>query len=152
MNAYHSTLSYHTQVRWFSNENIFSCFRTKRRTQVRCKTKKILSAFDGDRFYILSLPWFKVLDRLSKKMQGSGIKIIAQIDVIHKLLWQSWILGLNEQNNNFASFHGLAEITGGGFEQNWNITDHLRNLQDNSLFSRNNYFQNFDAANKKCLK
>ena len=60
MDADHTALLYHTQVRWLSKGNMLSYFRTKRRSQVvfscKTKTRSFVGIWWRRIFYILSLP------------------------------------------------------------------------------------------------
>ena len=61
---------------------------------------------------------FEALNRLNKKLQGSGSNIIVQTDVINAFVAKLNLWIQRAKNDNFTSFHRLTEITGDNFEQN----------------------------------
>ena len=113
-------------------------FRTKRRSQVvfDCKTKNdLLLTFGGVEFstylaYLADI--FETLNQLNKKLQGPGSNIIVHTDAINAFVATLKLWSQQANNDNFASFHCLTEITGYDFEQNLkeDIISHLQNLQN----------------------
>ena len=75
---------------------------------------------------------FEPLNQLNKKLQGSGSNIIVHTDAINAFLAKLKLWNQQANNDNFASFHRLTEITGDNFEQNLkeDIISHLQNLQN----------------------
>ena len=136
MDADHTVLLYHTQVRWLSKGNMLSrIFELREEVKLFLVAKQnydLLLAFDGDGFstylaYLADI--FEALNQLNKKLQGPGTNIIVHSDarfVVKLNLWRQ-----QAKNNNFASFHRLTEITGDDFNKNLeDIISHRRNLLD----------------------
>ena len=138
MDADHTALLYHTQVRWLSKGHMLSrIFELREEVKLFLVTKQkhdLLLAFGGDGFstylaYLADI--FEALNQLNKKLQGPGTNIIVHSDAIN-----AFVVKLNlwrqRAKNNFASFHRLTEITGDDFNKNLkeDIISHLRNLQD----------------------
>ena len=83
MDADHTALLYHTQVRWLSKENMLSrIFELSEEVKLFLVAKQkhdLLLAFGGDGFstylaYLADI--FEVLNQLNKKLQGPGTNII----------------------------------------------------------------------------
>ena len=77
-----------------------------------------LLAFGGDGFstylaYLADI--FEALNELNKKLQGPGTNIIVHSDAIKAFVVNLNLWRQRAKNNNFASFHRLAEITGDDF-------------------------------------
>ena len=96
-----------------------------------------LLAFGGDKFstylaYLADL--FETLNQLNKKLQGPGsnTRIIVHTDAINAFVAKLKLWSQRANNDNFASFHRLTDITGDDFEQNLkeDIISHLKNLQN----------------------
>ena len=77
MDADHTVLLYHTQVRWLSKKNMLSrIFKLREEVKLFLVTKRkhdLLLAFGGDGFstylaYLADI--FKALNQLNKKLQG----------------------------------------------------------------------------------
>ena len=139
MDADHTALLYHTQVRWLSKGNMLSCiFELREEVKLFLVAKQkhdFLLAFDGDGFstYLAYLAdTFEALNQLNKKLQGPGTNIIVHSDAINAFVIKLNLWRQRAKNNNFASFHRLTEITGDDFNKNLkkDIISHLRNLQD----------------------
>ena len=90
MDANHTALLYHTQVRWLSKGNMLSRIFKLREGQVVLVAKQkndLLLAFGGDEFttylaYLADI--FETLNQLNKKLQGSGSNnIIVHTDAIN---------------------------------------------------------------------
>ena len=142
MDADHTALLYHTQVRWLSKGNMLSrIFELREEVKLFLVAKQkhdLLLAFGGDGFstylaYLADI--FEALNQLKKKLQGPGTNIPTVI--VHSDAINAFVIKLNlwrqrAKNNNFASFHRLTEITGDDFNKNLkeDIVSHLRNLQD----------------------
>ena len=138
MDADHSALLYHTQVRWLSKGNMLSrIFKLREEVKLFLLAKQkhdLLLAFGGDGFFThlaCLADIFEALNQLHKKLQGPGTNIIVHSDAIN-----AFVVKLNlwrqRAKNNFASFRRLTEITGDHFNQNLkeDIISHFRNLQD----------------------
>ena len=152
MDADHTSLLYHTQVRWLSKGNMLSCiFELREEVKLFLVAKQkhdLLLAFGGDGFstylayYLADI--FEELNQLNKKLQGPGTNIIVHSDAINTFVAKLNLWRQRAKNNNFASFHRLTEITGDDFNKNLkeDIISHLRNLQDE--FER--YFTEINTA------
>ena len=125
MNANHTPLLYHTQVRWLSRGNMFSrIFELREEVKLFLVAKQkndLLLAFGGDEFstylaYLADI--FETLNQLNKKLQGLGSNIILHTDAINACVVKLELWNQRANNDNFASFHRLTEITGDDFEQN----------------------------------
>ena len=139
MDANHTALLYHTQVCWFSKGNILSLFfelREEVKLFLVAKQKNdLLLAFGGDEYptyltYLADI--FETLNQLNKKLQGPGCNIIVHTDAINGFVAKLNLWSQRANNDNFASFHHLTEITGDDFEQNLkeDIISNLQNLQN----------------------
>ena len=139
MDADHSALLYHTQVRWLSKGNMLSrIFELRKEVKLFLLAKQkhdLLLAFGGDGFsthlaYLADI--FEALNQLNKKLLGPGTNIIVHSDAINAFVVKLNLWRQRAENNNFASFHRLTEITGNDFNQNLkeDIISHLRNLHD----------------------
>ena len=138
MDADHTALLYHTQVRWLSKRNMLSRIFELREVKLFLVAKQkhdLLLAFSGDGFstylaYLADI--FEALNQLNKKLQGPGTNIIVHSDAINAFVVKLNLWRQQAKNNNFASFHRLTEITGDNFNKNLkeDIISHLRNLQD----------------------
>ena len=139
MDANHTALLYHTQVFWLSKGNMLSCFfelREEVKLFLVAKQKNdLLLAFGGDKYstylaYLADI--FKTLNQLNKKLQGPGSDIIVHTDAIKAFVAMLKLWSERANNDNFASFHRLTEITGDDFQQNLkeDIIRHLQNLQN----------------------
>ena len=87
MDANHTALSYHTQVRWLSKGNMLSrIFELREEVKLFLVAKQkhdLLLAFGGDRFstylaYLADI--FEALNQLNKKLQGPGTNVIVHSD------------------------------------------------------------------------
>ena len=92
-------------------------------------------AFDGDKFptYLVYLAdIFETLNQLNKKLQGPRSDTIVHTDAINSFVAKLKLWSQRTNNDNFASFHNLTDITGDDFEQNLkeDIISHLQNLQN----------------------
>ena len=83
MDADHTALLYHSQVRWLSKGNMLSCiFELREEVKLFLVAKQkhnLLLAFGGDRFstylaYLADI--FEVLNQLNKKLQDPGTNIL----------------------------------------------------------------------------
>ena len=136
MDADHTALLYHTQVRWLSKRNMLSrIFELREEVKVAKQKHDLLLAFGGDGFstylaYLADI--FEALNQLNTKLQGPGTNIIVHSDAINAFVVKLNLWRQRAKNNNFASFHRLTEITGDDFNKNLkeDIISHLRNLQD----------------------
>ena len=65
-------------------------------------------------------------------MQGPESNIIVHTDAINAFVAKLKLWSKQANNDNFASFYYLTDITGDGFEQSLkeNIISHLQNLQN----------------------
>ena len=95
----------------------------------------LLLAFGGDKFstysaYLADI--FETLNQLNKKLQGPGSNKIVHTDAINAFVAKLKLWSQRANNDNFASFHRLTDITGDDFEQNLkeDIISHLQNLQN----------------------
>ena len=95
----------------------------------------LLLAFGGVEFstylaYLADI--FKILNQLNKKVQSPGSNVIVHTDAVNAFLAKLKLWSQPANNDNFASFHRLTEITGDYFEQNLKegIISHLQNLQN----------------------
>ena len=150
MDADHTAILYHTQVRWLSKGNMLSCIFELREVKLLLVAKQkydLLLAFGGDGFstylaYLADI--FKALNQLNKKLQGPGTNIIVHSDAINAFVVKLNLWRQRAKNNNFASFHRLTEITEDDFNKNLeeDIINHLRNLQDEfeRYFKRDKYW------------
>ena len=146
MDANHTALLYHTQIRWLSKGNMLShIFELREEVKLFLVAKPkddLLLAFGGDDFstyltYVVDI--FETLNQLNKKLQGPGSNIIVHTDAINVFVAKLKLWSQRANNNNFASFYRLTEITGDDFEQNLKkgIISDLQNLQSlNDIFSR----------------
>ena len=152
MDTDHSALLYHTQVRWLSKGNVLSrIFELREEIKLFLLARQkhdLLLAFGGDGFfthlaYLADI--FEALNQLNKKLQGPGTNIIVHSDAINAFVVKLNLWRQGAENNNFASFHPLTEITGDDFNQNLkeDIISHLRNLPDE--FER--YFPEMNTGN-----
>ena len=124
MDPDHSALLYHTQVRWLSKGNMFSRIFELKEVKLFLLAKQkhdLLLAFGGDGFsthlaYLAHI--FEALNQLSKKLQGPGTKIIVHSDAINAVVVKLNLWRQRAENNNFALFHRLTEISGNDFNQN----------------------------------
>ena len=140
MNADHTALLYHTQVRWLSKGNMLSRIfifelREVKLFSIAKQKHDLLLAFGGDEFstYLAYLAGIiEALNQLNKKLQSPGTNIIVHSDAINAFVVKLNLWRQRAKNNNFASFHRLTEITGDDFNKNLKegIISHLRNLQD----------------------
>ena len=157
MDANHTALLYHTQVRWLSKWNILSrIFELKEEVKLFLVAKQrnyLLLAFSGDIFstYLAyRADIFETLNKLNKKLQGPRSNIIVHTDAINAFVAKLKLWSQQANNDNFASFHRLTEITGDYFEQNLkdDIISHLQNLQNEfeRYFPRDKYFYHFDES------
>ena len=141
MDADHTALLYHTQVRWLSKGNMLSrIFELREEVKLFLVAKQkhdLLLAFGGDGFstyrylaYIADI--FEALNQLNKKLQGPGTNIIVHSDAINAFVEKLNLWRQRAKNNNFASFYRLTKITADDFNKNLkeDIISHLRNLQD----------------------
>ena len=150
MDANHTALLYHTQVRWLSKGNMLSRIFQLREVKLFLVAKQkndVLLAFGGDKFstylaYLANI--FETLNQLNKKLQGPGSNIIVHTNPINAFVAKLKLRSQQANNNNFASFHHLTEITGDAFKQNLKeeIISHLQNLQDE--FER--YFSEINSS------
>ena len=146
MNADHTAILYHTQVRWLSKGNMLSCvFELREEVKLFLVAKQkhdLLLAFGGDGFstylaYLVGI--FEALNQLNKKLQSPGTNIIVHSDAINAFVVKLNLWRQRAKNNNFASFHRLTEITGDDFNKNLkDIISHLRNFRMslNDIFPR----------------
>ena len=139
MDADHTALLYHTQVRWLSKGNILSrIFELREEVKLFLVTKQkhdLLLAFGGDGFsthlaYLVDI--FEALNQLNKKLQSPGTNIIVHSDAINAFVVKLNFWRQRVKNNNFALFYRLTVITEDDFNKNLkeDIISHLRNLQD----------------------
>ena len=139
MDADHTALLYHTQVRWLSKGNMLSrIFELREEVKLFLVAKQkhdVLLAFGGDGFstylaYLADI--FEALNQLNKKLQGPGTNITVHSDATNAFLVKLNLWRQRAKNNNFASFYRLTEITEDDFNKNLkeDIISHLRNLQD----------------------
>ena len=77
-------------------------------------------------------------------MQSPGSYVIVHTDAINAFVAKLKLWSQKTNNDNFASFHRLIEITGDYFEQNLkeDIISHLQNLQN--VFER--YFSEINSS------
>ena len=103
MDANHTALLYHSQVRWLSKGNMLSCiFELREEVKLLLVAKQkndLLLAFGGDKFstylaYLADI--FETLNQLNKKLQGPGSNIIVHTDTIIAFV-AKLKLGANEQ-------------------------------------------------------
>ena len=123
MDANHTALLYHTQVHWLSKGNMLSHI-VKPREEIKlflvAKQKNdLLLAFGGVEFstylaYLADI--FKTLNQLNKKLQGPGSNIIVHTHAINAFVAKLKLWSQQANNNNFASFHHLTEISGDDFK------------------------------------
>ena len=123
MDADHTAILYHTQVRWLSKGNmLFRIFELREEVKLFLVAKQkydLLLAFGGDGFsaYLAYLDDIcEALNQLNTKLQGPGTNIIVHNDAINVVKLD--LCRQRAKNNNFASFHGLTEITGDDFNKN----------------------------------
>ena len=119
MDADHTALLYHNQVRWLSKGNMLSrIFELREEVKLFLFAKQkhdLLLAFGGDGFstylaYLADI--FKALNQLNKKLQGpAGTNIIVHSDAINAFVVKLNLGRQRAKNNYFASFHRLTEIT-----------------------------------------
>ena len=139
MDANYTALLYHTQVRWLSKGNMLSRIfelREEVKSFLVAKQKNdLLLTFGGVEFstylaYLADI--FETLNQLNKKLQGPGSNIIVHTDAINAFVAKLKLWTQRANNDNFASFYRLTEITGDDFEQNLkeDIISHLQNLQN----------------------
>ena len=138
MDAKHTSLLYHTQVRWLSKGNMLSRIFELREVKLFLVAKQKndrLFAFDGDKFslylaYLADI--FETLNQLNKKLQGSGSNIIVHTDAIKAFVAKLKLWSQRANNDNFTSFHCLTDIIENDFEENLkeNIISHLQSLQN----------------------
>ena len=150
MDANHSALLYHTQVRWqngrvstrsdvrwLSKGNMLSRIFELREVKLFLVAKQkndLLLAFGEDQFstylaYLADI--LETSNQLNKKLQGPGSNIIVHIDAINAFVAKLKLWRQRANNDNFTSFYRLTEITGDDFEQNLkDIISHLQNLQN----------------------
>jgi len=151
MDADHTALLYHTQVRWLSKRNMLSrIFELREEGMlflVANQKHDLLLAFGRDRFctylaYLADI--FEAFNQLNKKLQGPGTNIIVHTDAINAFVVKLNLWRQRAKNNNCASFHRLTEITGNDFNQTLkeDTISHLGNLQDE--FER--YFPEINAG------
>ena len=102
-----------------------------------CKTKNnlLLTFGAGDKFstylaYLADI--FETLNQLNKKLQSPGSNTIVNTDAINVFVAKLKLLSQRANNDNFASFHCLTNITENDFEQNLkeDIISHLQNWQN----------------------
>ena len=147
MDANYTALLYHTQVRWLSKGNILSCiFELREEVKLFLIAKQkndLLLAFGRVEFstylaYLADI--FETLNQLNKKLQGPGSNIIVHTDAINAFVATLKLWSQQANNDNFASFHCLTEITGYDFEQNLkeDIISHLQTckISLNDIFPR----------------
>ena len=137
MNANHTALLYHTQVCWLLKGNMFSHIFELREVKLLLVVKQkndLLLAFGGDKFfrylaYLADI--FETLNKLNKKLQGPGSNIICH-QCINAFVAKLKLYSQRANNDNFASFHRLTDMTRDDFEQNLkeDIISHLQNLQN----------------------
>ena len=134
--SYYAFIS-HSSLLALKKEHALSYSQTKRSQVVfGRKTKSdLLLAFGGDKFsaylaYLADI--FETLNQLNKKLQGPGKNIIVHTDAINAFVAKLKLWSQRANNDNFASFYRLTDITGHGFEQNLkeDIISHLQNLQN----------------------
>ena len=138
MDAKHTSLLYHTQVRWLSKGNMLSRIFELRKVKLFLVAKQKndrLFAFGGDKFstylaYLADI--FETLNQLNKKLQGPGSNIIVHTDAINAFVAKLKLWSQQVNKDNFASFHRLTDIIEKDFEQNLkeNIISHLQSLQN----------------------
>ena len=138
MDANHTALLYHTQVRWLSKGNMLSHIFELREVKlflVARQKNDLMLAFGGDKFptylaYLADI--FETLNQLNKKLQGPRSDTIGHTDAINSFVAKLKLWSQQTNNDNFASFHNLTDITGDDFEQNLkeDIISHLQNLQN----------------------
>ena len=127
MDADHTALLYHTQVRWLSKGNMLSrIFELREEVKLFLVAKQkhnLLLAFGGDGFstylaYLADIRVFEALNQLNKKLQGPGTNTIVNSDAIKAFVVKLNLWRQRAKNNNFASFNRLTEITGDDFNKN----------------------------------
>ena len=134
MDPNHTALLYHTQVRWVSKLSRIFELREVRLFLVAKQKNDLLLAFGGDKFstylaYLADI--FETLNQLNKKLQGPGSNIIVHIDAINAFVAKLKLWSQRANNDNFASFHRLTDITGDDCKQNLeDIISYLQNLQN----------------------
>ena len=105
-------------------EHALPYFRVREEVKLFLVAKQkndLLLAFGGDELstylaYLADI--FETLNQLNKKLQGSGSNIIVHADAINAFMAKLKLWSQRANNDNFASFHRLTEITGDDFEQN----------------------------------
>ena len=113
MDADHTALLYHIQVRWLSKGNMLSrIFEIREEVKLFLVAKQkhdLLLAFGGDGFsiyrylaYLADI--FEALNQLNKKLQGPGTNIIVHSDAINAFVVKLNLWRQRAKNNNFASF------------------------------------------------
>ena len=139
MDADHTALLYHTQVRWLSKGNMLSrIFELREEVKLFLVAKQkhdLLLAFGGDEFsthlaYLADI--FEAVRQLNQTLQDSRTNIIVHSDAITAFVVKRNLWRQRAKNNNFASFYRLTEITGDDFNKNLkeDIISNLRNLQN----------------------
>ena len=112
MDADHTSLLYHTQVRWLSKGNILSrIFELREEVKLVLLAKQkhdLLLAFGKDGFstylaYIVDI--FEALNELNKKLQDQGTNKIVYSDAINAFVVKLNLWRQRAKNNNFALFH-----------------------------------------------
>ena len=110
-------------------------FELSEKVKVAKQKNNLLLAFGGDKYstylaYLADI--FKTLNQLNKKLQGPGSNMTVHTDAITAFVAELKLWSQRANNDNFASFHHLTEITGDDFEQNLkeNIISNLQNLQN----------------------
>ena len=101
MDANHTALLYHTQVRWLSKGNMFSHIFELREVKLFLVAKQkndLILAFGGDKFptYLAYLAdVFETLNQLNKKLQGPGSNVIVHM-----------VFGCKQKNDLLLAFGG----------------------------------------------
>ena len=136
---------YHTQVRWLSKGNMLShIFELRKEVKLFLVAKQkndLMLAFGGDKFptylaYLADI--FETLNQLNKKLQGPRSDIIGHNDAINSFVAKLKLWSQRTNNDNFASFHNLTDITGDDFEQNLkkDIINKTCKMSLNDIFPR----------------
>ena len=119
MDANHAALLYHIQVCWLSKRNMLSCIfelgEDNKLFLVAKQKNDLLLPFCGGEYFtflVYLVDIFKTLNQLNKKLQGPGSNIIVNTDAINAFVAKLKLWSQRANNDNFASFHRLTEITG----------------------------------------
>ena len=138
MAAGHTALLYYTQVRCLSKGNMLPHILELREVKLFLVAKQksyLMLAFGGDKFstYLAYLAdVFETLNKQNKKLQGPRNDIIVHTDAINAFVAKLKLWSQRANNDNFASFLRLTDITGDDFEQNLkeDIISRLQNLRN----------------------